>query len=60
MRDYNKDYIFFLEKSLSRENSFLHYIWHHQPEDALKISNQQFKVADLERRLAQAKLSEVH
>lgn len=60
MRDYTKDYTFFLEKSLSRENSFLHYIERYQPEDALKITKQQFKVADLERRLAQAKLSEVH
>ena len=59
MRDYTRDYTFFLEKSLSRENSYLHFLKRYAPEDALKITKQQFKVADLERRLAEAKLSEV-
>ena len=64
LQEYNtvsetKDYIFFLECSLSRENNFLHFLKRHTPEDVLKISKQQFTVADLEHRLAQAKLLEV-
>ena len=53
------DYIFFLECSLSRENSFLHFLERYNPDDVLKIMTQQFTVTDLEHRLAQAKLLEV-